>query len=335
MAATIKDIARLAGVSTATVSRVLSHKGRYSEKTETKIRKIAQQLGYRKNQNATELVTRQSSVLGVIVSATQTNFSDAIIKGIETEAQKHDLSVIILYAGENNEQLQHQAIQTVLERRISGILLLSLELNSANMDLLKESGVPFLFLSIAFKDRTIPFISSDDFDIGYHATRFLIEQGHRRIGFAGANITQSFTGVQRLLGYQKAMAETQLNWLPDWIQSGDYSYQSGEAAMKKFGRHTDLSAIIGASDLAAIGVLNQAQEFGLRIPDDLSVLSIDGTDLCTIVRPKLTSMTQSFYEMGVRGVQELSQNNLVSAFIDTRLSVRDSVACLTNIKRVE
>lgn len=117
MAVTIKDIAKQAGVSPATVSRVLSGQAAfYSEKTAKKVKKIAKKLGYQKNTAAVELVTRRSKVIAVIVSSTKTNFSDQIIDGIQQEAGEHDLNVIILYVGEKDPQMEQKALETVIER---------------------------------------------------------------------------------------------------------------------------------------------------------------------------------------------------------------------------
>lgn len=164
MAVTIKDIAKQAGVSTATVSRVLSGQTAfYSEKTAKKVKKTAKKLGYQKNTAAVELVTRRSKVIAVILSSTKSNFSDQIINGIQQEARRHDLNVIIVFAGENDSQMERKALETVIERSVMGILLVAVNLNPANEDLLLNANIPFLFLSITIKNRGLPFITSDDF----------------------------------------------------------------------------------------------------------------------------------------------------------------------------
>ena len=305
MGATIKDIAELAGVSPATVSRVLSGQSDfYSEKTARRVHRAAKKLGYQKNTSAVELVTRTSKTIAVIVSSTQTNFADQIIDGIQEQAMQKDLNVIILYAGEKNAKLQKRALETVIERSVLGILLVAIDLDPSNDNLLRSANIPFLFLSICFRNHRFPFISSDDFKIGYQATTYLIEKGHVKIDFAAADL-ESFTGQLRLAGYRRAMDEYRLPTSPDWVCDGDFAYEDGVLAMKQYGEETQLTAVIASSDLAAIGILNQAQAFNVKVPNDLSVVSIDGTYLCNIVRPRITSVTQSFREMGVKGMQTL------------------------------
>ncbi len=328
MAVTIKDIAKEAGVSLTTVSRVLSGQSKlYSKKTAKRVKKVAKELGYQKNTAAVELVTQRSKVIAVIVSATKTNFSDQIIDGIQQEATQNDLNVIILYAGEKNPESERKALETVIGRPVMGILLVAMDLDPSNIDLLISANIPFQFLSITLNNRKLPFITSNDFQIGYQATRYLITKGHTKIGFVSADL-ESMTGHLRLNGYKHAMADNDLITDPKWIYGGDWSYEDGVAAMKRFGRHTPLSAIMASSDLAAIGVMNQAQDFGMQIPKDLAVMSVDGTKLCRIIRPQLTSVTQEFFEMGVRGINQIINKSAKSAesmFIPIRIIERQSV----------
>jgi LacI family transcriptional regulator len=305
MAATIKDIAKKAGVSPATVSRVLSNQTAfYSEKTAKKVKKAAKELGYQRNTTAVELVTQRSKVIAVIVSSTQTNFSDQIIDGIQQVANQNNLNVIILYAGEKDTQMQRKALETVIERSVMGILLIAVDLDPSNEELLTSANIPYLFLSITLKNRELPFITSDDFQIGYQATHYLIQKGHSRIGLVAADL-ESVTGHLRLEGYNQAMHDHGLVIQPEWVCDGDFAYEDGVVAMKQYGHNPPVTAVVASSDLAAIGVMNQAQEFGLKIPDDLAVISVDGTKLCQIVRPQITSVTQAFFEMGVRGMNRL------------------------------
>lgn len=306
MAATIKDIAKQAGVSPATVSRVLANKeGFFGAKTAEKVRAAARELGYRKNTAAMELVTQTSHDLAVIVNTTKTNFSSQIIDGIQATAFPADLNVIMLYAGDADSERQRRALNTVIERSVMGILLLSVDLAPENLALLQSTEIPYCFLSISFGGPQMPFITSDDRQVGYQATQYLLQQGHRRIGLAAIDTQVSLTGKLREAGYRQALDEAGITPDADWIYPGDYSYAAGQAAMRAYGARPSVTAVLAGSDMAAIAVVNQARIFGLRVPDDLSVMGIDGTELCDIVQPPLTSLTQSFYDMGVAGVRRL------------------------------
>lgn len=325
---TIKDIAKAAGVSPGTVSRVLANKAEFfSAKTARKVRSVAQELGYRKNTAAAELVTRQSHDLAVIVNTTKTNFANHIIEGIQETAFPAGLNVIMLYAGDTNSEQQRRALNTVIERSVRGILLLSLELDPENLTLLQSTQIPYCFLSISFQGPQSPFITSDDWQVGYQATKYLLAQGHRQIGLAAVDTQTSITGKLRVAGYQQALREAGVASTPHWIHPGDYSYAAGQAAMQSYGRQPEVSAVLAGSDMAAIGVMNQARMQGLTVPSDLSVMSIDGTELCDIVQPQITSLTQSFYDMGVAGVQHLLAKDTptVQTYTPIQVIERDSV----------
>lgn len=330
MSATIKDIANKVGVAPSTVSRVLSNKTKYyNSLTAEKVKKAAEELGYKKNQAAVELVKRESNVIAAVVSSVKTNFAGEIIDGIQEEALKHGYDLIIVYAGSADPGEQKRALLTVIERPVMGILLLSIALGEDNLKLLKESQIPYCFLSMAFDDKR-PFISSDDEEVGYKATKLLIDKGHRRIGLAGID-KYPYTGRLRLKGYKRALNEAGIVSKEDWIQTGDYSYLSGEKAMDQYGKDTDLTGIVAVSDMVAIGLLNKARNLGLSVPEDLSIVSIDGTEMCRIVQPQLTSVSQNFFEMGKSGVQrieDIKKHKKLAHFqqmIPTRIEERQSI----------
>ncbi|MDV7758350.1 LacI family DNA-binding transcriptional regulator [Liquorilactobacillus mali] len=327
MSATIKDIARETGFSTATVSRVLSGKtGFFSSKTAVIVNETAAKLGYKKNMAATELVTQKSNVIAVIVNSTKTNFSDQIISGIQKKADEAEKRVIILYAGDRDERAQKIALSTALERPILGILLLAVDLFPSNLEILTFSNTPFYFISISFKNNKLNYISSNDQEIGYQATKYLITQGHKNIGIAGLNITNSaHTGALRFKGYQKALHEAGILFKPDWLQAGDYSYKSGITALQKYYLKKDVTAVIAASDLVGIGILNECSRLKISVPTELSIITTDGTSLCELVRPQLSSITQDFYRMGYLGTTYLINSVQSNAYTNIVISQRQSV----------
>ncbi|EHO51534.1 LacI family DNA-binding transcriptional regulator [Lentilactobacillus kisonensis] len=322
MKPTIKDIAAQAGVSIATVSRVLSNKrGTYSEKTKEKILKVAKELGYHKNTTAVDLVKKKADEIAVIINATPTNFSNMILSGIQQRATELGQRVIILYAGDRNTDMQHQAITTVMARSVSGILLLAVEPDATDLELLKETRTPFCFVSLYFGDDQILSISSDNKALAYQATEYLINNGHTKIGLAG--IDDYHTGSQRVLGYQTAMRDHGLVAKNDWVKRGDYSYEAGRQLLQAF-LPLEVTAIIAASDMVAVGLLNAAQQSQIAVPDKLSIIGIDGTFICEVTTPPITSVTQNFYEIGVRSVDKV-MGKATETFVPTRIVVRGSV----------
>lgn len=323
MKATIKDVAKTAHVSTATVSRVLSNKeGTYREETAELVRKVADQLGYHRNISAAELASNQVKTIAIIINNTQTNFWQEVLDGIQDAVQKHHRNSIIFYAGNNNEPLLTKAINNALARSVSGILLVAAKATAAQLKLLNNSGLPYRFVSIyGTDDLKAPYTSSDNIKIGELATNYLIKHGHRKIGLLG--IDKSTTGNQRLLGYEKIMTKENLVVKPGWVQYGNYSFENGQQLFKRV-RNFGLTAIIAASDMTAAGIIKAARQYGFSIPNDLSIISIDGTFLCDVTVPSLTSVSQDFLAMGQQSVEDLI-NHADSQFIPVKITERDSV----------
>ncbi|MBM6940002.1 LacI family DNA-binding transcriptional regulator [Limosilactobacillus coleohominis] len=323
MKATIKDVAKAAHVSTATVSRVLSNKkGTYREDTAKVVRKVSDELGYHRNISAAELASNEVKTIAIIINNTKTNFWQKVLDGIQAAIKENHRNSIIFYAGNNDEAMLTEAINSALARSVSGILLIAAKANHQQLQLLNRSGLPYRFVSIyGSDDHETKFISSNNIKIGELATQYLINHGHTRIGLIG--IDKSNTGKQRLLGYEKVMTKANQVVEPGWIQYGNYSFECGEKLFKRV-RNLGLTAVIAASDMTAAGILKAAHQYGYQIPQDLSIISIDGTFICNITAPQLTSISQEFEKMGRISVENLIQG-AKSQFIPVNVRERESV----------
>lgn len=323
MKPTIKNIATAAGVSTATVSRALANKDNLIRpETSARIRKIAKEMGYHKNVAASQLASNITKTIAVIINYTQTNFWNAIIDGILKRAHERGHKVIIFSAGENDPQRLTETVNEALEHQATGILLISGRIDQQQVDILSNAHTPYRLVSIYNLDHPEHrFISSDDVQIGMDATNYLIKNGHTKIGLVG--IDHSSTGQQRLFGYQKAMTAAGLAIDPGWIHYGNYSYQSGKELFPKIcGR--GLTAVVAGSDMIAAGLIKAATKNNVSVPDQLSVIGIDGSIMDEIITPELTTISQGFFQMGVTSVDNLLDDNK-SVFIPTKLVERASV----------
>ena len=325
MTATIKDVANLAGVSTAAVSRVLAQKkGTYSQQAAKKDLTAAKQLGYVKNDAAAELVSKSSKRIAVILNNTLTNFWTDVIKGIYDAAMEAGYQIFILYAGDKNLPQFHNALDVALERPLAGILMISTSIDQAAKDRLLASGIPFRLVSIYDEKKPLycdlPYTSSNNVEIATLATQYLIDHGHERIGLVG--IDHSNTGQQRLFGFEQEMIKHQLPIEPSWVHYGDYTYPTGQNSLTAL-IDDQLTAVITASDMIAVGMIQQANVLEIFLPDQLSIISIDGTYLCDITTPTITSVTQNFYQMGQRAVTGLLEE-LPAEFIPVQITERQS-----------
>lgn len=326
MKPTIKDIAAQANVSTATVSRVLADKKKsYRPETAARIKAIAKKLGYTKNLAAAELAAKSSKLIAVILNNTQTNFANEILAAIQTVTDKKGYQMFILYAGDNDHRLLNQAIHAALERSVAGILLLATPLDEQAATTLKEAKVPCRLVSIydqktpCYKD--FRFISSNNERTGELAADFLLDRGFNRVGLIG--VDRSAIGVQRLVGYKRSLAKHQVPFDPALVQYGDYSYNPADNILSSFIKKKP-DAIIAASDMIGVGLIKEAHLLEILVPDELSIVSIDGTFLCDITTPTITSVTQDFYRMGLAAAKGLLED-LDSQFIPVRITERGSV----------
>ena len=272
---------------------------------------------------------KKNNVIAVVISSVQTNFADSIIRGINKVASENSFDVIYTYTTSLDEGNQPHVIDMLTSRRVSGIVLVSVILDKESITKIERADIPYTFVSITPENETRT-ISSDDVDIGYQATKYLINQGHRRIGLAGLD-NQYYTGKRRFEGYKKALKEINVSPKKEWLFPGDYSYESGYDALKYYKKIQNVTAVITASDTCAVGMLNSATDNGVRIPEELSILSIDGTNLCEIARPRLTSVSQNFEEMGQQGILALidmikfKSTEISRKVIDVKIDERDSV----------
>ncbi|WP_312096312.1 LacI family DNA-binding transcriptional regulator [Niallia sp.] len=319
MTITIKDIAKVANVSTATVSRVLNGAGGYNEETKKKILKIAEELGYRRNEMARSLVKKSSNLIGIIMPNVSTIFYADIVNGIEQVAQYHGFSVILSHAGEKGNRLIDN-LKMVEERKVDGLIIVSIPLNEEQIQAIESLSVPYVLLSTDTQNKRIPFIKVDDYGASYTATKYLIDQGHREIGLAGVDFTDRVAGMPRIEGYKKALRDHGLGFSTNYIQAGDYSFFSGKDALHAFhSEKVGITAVFCVSDEVALGVISAAFDLGIKIPEELSVIGYDNTRVAEMAVPPLTTIEQPFQLMGEKGCLKIIESIQQKAVVKTEM----------------
>lgn len=334
MAATIKDIARVAGVSTATVSRVINNLGGYNEETEKKVMAVAKSLGYRKNESARSLVQNSTNTIGVIMPNVATTFYSEIINGIEDASYENGYSVILTHAGSNGCRI-HESLNLMGTRRVDGIIIVSAKLHEAEIESLMSLDIPFILLSTKTNREDTPYIKVDDFSAAYTAVNYLIENNHRVIGMAGANPEDPIAGVPRINGYIEALIAHGIKVDLNLIKAGDFSFESGKKAMQEFIEdQVPITAVFCASDETGLGIISVCFEHGISVPNDISLVGYDNSSVSYMSIPPLTTVAQPFYKMGSEGCLKLisSIQNKVkmdSEVIPHELVIRQSVKKLS------
>lgn len=310
MTITIKDIAHKAGISTASVSRILTNRGRFSEETAQRVRELANELGYFKNQSAADLSQKASRVIGVLVPITHTNFADEIIKGMQHKAYELGYELLIAFV-ETNSQQQIETVKSLLSRQLLAVVMLALDIEDAVFDILKSANVTLLSVSNQL-NNDIPSISSDNYAMMHTIVNYLYDHGHRQIALIGSSDADPIVAILRRQGYIDALASHGITYNPDFIWGVEMTYQTGIEAIKKFGLPLPFTAVIGSADIISIGLLNGARDAGISVPNDLSIVTVDGTELTQLTRPVLTAAQQNFTKMGELAISNLANNSLSS-----------------------
>jgi len=297
MRVTIKDIAREAGVSVTTVSRVLNNKADVSDKTREKVLKIIDRLNYNPNSIARGLVMNKTYTIGLIVPDISNAFFAEIAKAIEDELREYGYSVIFCNT-DNDKDREKESIDLLRSKQVDGLIGAFSHDSKDEVLALGKAGFPIVQIDRLVDDSQIPSVIIDNILSGYEATEYLIKKGHRRIAhITGALDTN--TGIRRAEGYRKALQEYGIEIDEELVMEGDFSQESGYLAMKEIlERNKDLTAVFAGNDMMALGAYRAIYAAGLKIPEDISIIGHDDFTLASLVSPALTTMQQPIYKIG-------------------------------------
>ena len=301
-APTLEEVARAAGVSRATASRVFTASPRVSDDARRAVERAARRLGYVPNRAARSLATGRSDLVALVIPEPTTRlfgepFFPRLIRGITDALSAHDLQ-LVLFAP------QTRADEDRLERylaggHVDGALLVSLHGDDPLPARLVQRGVPVVVGGRPPGDGGVSYVDIDNHAGALSAVRHLAELGRRRIATITGSLDMSVS-LDRLEGYRRGLELAGLNWDPDREESaGDYSLESGAAAMRQLlRREPELDAVFAASDLMAAGALQVLREAGRRVPDDVAVVGYEDSPIAASMLPPLSSVRQPTEEMG-------------------------------------
>ena len=307
MPVTIYDVAREAGVSMATVSRVVNGNPNVKPQTRKKVLNAIERLGYRPNAVARGLASKKTTTVGVIIPDISSLFFSELARGIEDIATMYKYNIILCNSDQRMEK-ELQLINTLLEKQVDGLLFMGAEIKEEHMQVLTSTTVPTVLAATRDVDNKLPSVSIDHFQAGYDATKALIDRGNRRIAMITGPLSDPLAGLMRFEGYKQALADAGIPLDEGLVENGNLFYESGLAATRKFlERKERPTAIFAASDEMAIGAIHAAMDFGLSVPDDLEVIGHDNIRLVEMVRPRLTSVVQPMYDIGAVAMRLLTK----------------------------
>lgn len=307
MTVTIYDVAREAGVSMATVSRVVNNNPNVKPQTRKKVFEAIERLGYRPNAVARGLASKKTTTVGVVIPDISNEIFAEVARGIEDIANMYHYNIILCNADKKKEK-EIRVINTLLEKQVDGLLFMGGNVTEEHMQAFKTASVPIVLCGTTTEDDTMPAVDIDHEQAAYDAVKYLLDRGHRRIGMISGTLQDPNNGFSRYQGYRRAMEEAGITLTDDHVRIGNYKYESGFEAMQHFlGLPERPTAIFAATDEMAIGAIHAIQDAGLSVPDDISVISVDNSRMASMVRPLLTAVAQPMYDIGAVSMRLLTK----------------------------
>lgn len=330
--ATIRDIADLAGVSIATVSRVLNDRPDVSPETRENVLQVVRKHGFSTNRGPRAASSGRSGAVGLTLPLVNDSYFGPILSGASEALYELDLRIMLCPTLHEHDR-EVSLVDRLMRGTTDGAILMLPEESTDELLHLQDIGFPFVVVDPRVATPSgIPCVSAMHATGAKLATEHLLELGHRHIGVVGG-VSGWYANDEREIGFRAAMAAARLLPEPDMILHGDWSIPSGEKAAEILLARPDRpTAIFAFNDNSAIGAINVARRRGIRVPEDLSIVGFDDTFQAAIVTPFLTTVRQPLAELGRMGVSLLSrllEGQRLDALrieLETELVVRESTA---------
>lgn len=311
----IKDIARKANVSTATVSYVLNDSGSVSEETRKKVLQVIEEMNYKPHTIAKSLKLKKTHTLGVVVEDITVFNAPPIIDGIHTYAEAHRFNLILTnmslhkrlgrsYDLPETRSMAPKAVKELIDRQVDGIVYVGVHTRDVT-GLLPEFSKPVVYTYCYTTDPKDYGFNYDDEYGAYEAADYMAKRGHRRIALISGTI-DSVPAHDRFQGYIRALAENRLEFNPLYVKTGDWEVESGyRLAGELLSLEQPPTAILAMNDLMAAGAMRACEERGLSIPEDISLMGFDNREFAEFIRPGLTTMALPLRELGEKAAETL------------------------------
>lgn len=311
------DVAKMARVSSATVSRVLSNHPYVSEKTRRKVLDAIEHLGYKPNRLASNFRKMSSKTVIVVLPDISNPFFSEIVKGFKDSARERGYHVLLGDTGNDRDQ-EREFIELVKAKYVDGLILATARIPKEEIAEVSRE-IPVVLACEYIDGFDIPTVAIDNIGAARTATQHLASLGHRKIAHISGPL-DAVLGRDRLKGYRQALLVNEIPEDENFIQEGDFSVRSGYDLMRKLmAMDNRPTAVFCANDEMAVGAVKAAKEYGLTVPRDISVVGFDDIPMSTLVEPALTTIYQPKYDIGVQSM------NMVLNMIEGHENARKQV----------
>lgn len=323
------QVAKEAGVSLGTVSRVINDDVHVADETRERVLAVAKELGFVANRQARGLKGRKTNTVGVLVPNLGTGYIGEIMQGIDTELELSQLD-LMLFTTHRMADKEANYVANMVQGMVDGLLFIIPRSPSDYIGTLKQRNFPFVLIDNQVADEPCPSVSATNWQGAYQATEYLIELGHRGIGLITGSMDLN-SATDRLEGYRSALRTNHILENPDLIYEGEYTQPSGYAGATALLDLDEIpTAIFASNDAMAMGAMDAVRNRGLRVPEDISILGFDDVPQSAMVRPALTTVRQPLEQMGRVAIQMLQdilknpEKEVDQMRLPTELIIRDS-----------
>ncbi|MFO7887797.1 MAG: LacI family DNA-binding transcriptional regulator [Eubacteriales bacterium] len=332
---TIKDVAKLAGVSISTVSRVINDSKPVSKEVREKVLEIVKETGYRPNDVARSLVTRRSYLIGVIVNDLSNSYVAEMVKGVEEVGKMYDFD-ILLCSSYYDKEAQLKYLSLLDRKQAEGLILIGYKYDEEIIQKLKDLNKPTIFFTRDIIDESLKYVKIDSKSAMFEMTNYVIKNGHKNLLYVSDYEEKSTYENDKIQGFKHAMEDNDVNKYEILeVQGRKYKdgYRFGEKLSSK---DIDYSAIICTNDEIAYGIMNALSDNGIKVPEDVSVVGYGGYKESKIIRPSLTTISEPYYDIGAVAIRNLIKEIESEEKVENKINLpftlikRDS---LKNIKK--
>ncbi|MCI1773892.1 MAG: LacI family transcriptional regulator [Paenibacillus lautus] len=311
MAATIKDVAREAGVAVCTVSFAVNGSAHVAEATKKRIFDAIEKLNYRPNQSARGLVTKKTNNIGLVVEDTVDGLENTIlldvVKGLGEATGDNNYDLLLSFQKPSTNKLADHLLDVYRKQSADGLILMGAAINQPYGELIKNR-FPFVLLGRPAMPGVCHSVNADNEQGAYEAVKYLIGKGHRRIALITPCSLEVDASLDRYNGYRQAMEELGDGFDEGLVEIGSFEEDSGYTETEKLlSRVERPTAIIAGRDVIASRVVEKAQELGYKVPEDLAVIGFDNTAVSQLARPSITSIELPMRQMGLEAAKLLMQ----------------------------
>lgn len=303
MAASIKDVAKEANVSIATVSRVLNDIDVVNQETKQRVLEAIEKLDYRPNILARSLKTQRSSTIGIIIPDISNSLYPEIVRGAEDLASIYNYNIMLCNT-DLDKNREKESFNILREKMVDGIIYMGDSLDKDIKEAIKNSGVPVVSVGTMDDEDEVPSIGIDSYSGAKEAVEYLISLGNKNIAYIGYDKDTALEHEKIYNGYKDAMNKVGiLN--ENLIYRGNLKYEQGVQGISKIIENQDVDGVLCGCDQMAIGVINALRDRGIKVPEEVNVIGFDNIALAAVYYPKLTTVARPLYDMGSVGMRLL------------------------------